>query len=436
MAACVARIASIHQSVASAVLYSGASPTVGEAVRQHAAIDEAREGAQHAGGQLGTPRGQRQAGQRDHRVAAPVAEPRIAGDDRHARGLVGQRTARDELVGGQHEVANPGGRLRGAGPGGRAAREQIRLVRGAAGPGGLAVGGRRRLGRDHDGERGAGTQRGAQGPGVQVVVLGIQAALVLAGQREAAVPGVLGARLRARRQDRHGVRALEGDHAETAGHRRHLHPPAVAAGGGVIVAVVHERAQGEGQRPRGTEDSIGDVRRVRAGLHPHPLLEERVGAGVDPHRRGALEAEALEVSVAVRRDRAVGPAVGGKRVAGAAVLDVLFELGDDEGAAQRRLQRGDEQPVVTTGQAARHRAGRETAETIGAEPLATVGRRQIAADLAAPVEQPSPRRPRCGASCRHPGRSSGRARASRSRARSRPSPAGPPHPPRSAPDRS
>ena len=60
-----------------------------------------------------------------------------------------------------------------------------------------------------------------------------------------------------------------------------FHAPAVAAGGGVVVAIVHQGAEREGQRAGGPDHSIGQVGRVRAGLHPHALLEQRVGARVE-----------------------------------------------------------------------------------------------------------------------------------------------------------
>jgi hypothetical protein len=67
---------------------------------------------QHAGRDLGTAGCERQAGQRNHRVAAPVAEPRIASDDGVPR-LVGALRAAPhyELVGREHELLRPVGAI-------------------------------------------------------------------------------------------------------------------------------------------------------------------------------------------------------------------------------------------------------------------------------------------------------------------------------------
>ena len=76
-----------------------------KAIRQHALAHKFRKGAHHARGNRRAPGGQRQAPQGDHRVAAPVTEPGIAGDDRHADGLSGGIAPLDqELVGRQREL--------------------------------------------------------------------------------------------------------------------------------------------------------------------------------------------------------------------------------------------------------------------------------------------------------------------------------------------
>ncbi len=59
------------------------------------------EGAEDFAGLGETPGGEAEAGQGDHGVAAPVAEPVVAGDD----GVQVFAAADDELVGGAHELA-------------------------------------------------------------------------------------------------------------------------------------------------------------------------------------------------------------------------------------------------------------------------------------------------------------------------------------------
>ena len=76
---------------------------VGEAVGEHAAIDAGGEGEQDAARDVEATRSQRQPGQRDHRVAAPIAEPGIACNDRAALAA-----PNDELVGGPHQQLHEG----------------------------------------------------------------------------------------------------------------------------------------------------------------------------------------------------------------------------------------------------------------------------------------------------------------------------------------
>src|SRR5262249_34211393 len=56
-------------------------PLVGEAIGQHPLVDGAGEGEQDTFGDVYTPGDKRQTGERDHRVAAPIAEPWVSGDD-------------------------------------------------------------------------------------------------------------------------------------------------------------------------------------------------------------------------------------------------------------------------------------------------------------------------------------------------------------------
>src|SRR3989475_13113585 len=119
----------------------------------------------------------------------------------------------------------------------------------------------------------------------------------------------------------------------------------------VIVAVIHEHAEIEDGGLGPPEQRVADVRRVRSRLHPDAPGDERLVARVGPHRRGAVEAEALEREMAGRRDRAVGPAVHRQLVRGAAVLDAVLDLRDQQRPAERRLQRRPQPALVAAGEA-------------------------------------------------------------------------------------
>ena len=102
--------------------------SVRKPVGKHAPVEVAPKGTQNIGGNRGTAGGQGQPRQGDHGVAPPIAEPRIAGDDRSSRrrpgrhvpffgggrldgaawaGPVRERAPHHELVGGQRQVPDP-----------------------------------------------------------------------------------------------------------------------------------------------------------------------------------------------------------------------------------------------------------------------------------------------------------------------------------------
>ena len=187
-------------------------------------------------------------------------------------------------------------------------------------------------------------------------------------------------------EDDEGDSPLEGDDPDARLDRRHAHLPARATSGRVVVAVVDEGADLQRHRIAGTEKPVAHVGRVRAGFHEDALLQAHVAPGVGPDRRGAVEPEALEVSMARRGDRPVRPAVRPERPRLAAALEALLELGHEHGPSERWLEGGDEEPVVASGERSRHRPGRESADPVGDEPLPRLTDGERPRDLATPVE--------------------------------------------------
>ena len=81
--------------------------TVGKAIRQHALARVSRERSQNrrcVGCAIGR---QREAGECDHRVATPVTEPRIPGNNGCAVGLPVPPSLDNELIGGECELSDP-----------------------------------------------------------------------------------------------------------------------------------------------------------------------------------------------------------------------------------------------------------------------------------------------------------------------------------------
>src|SRR5206468_12713178 len=82
-------------------------------VGQHSTIDVTGEGKKNFSGDFRAAGCERQTGQRNHGVTAPIAKPVITRNDRPSLRLSGQRSLHDELVGGKNQLANPGRRNRG-----------------------------------------------------------------------------------------------------------------------------------------------------------------------------------------------------------------------------------------------------------------------------------------------------------------------------------
>ena len=146
-------------------------------------------------------------------------------------------------------------------------------------------------------------QREPEGARVQVVVDGVEPALApRAARPKPQIPLVRrrgrGAARRARRMA--GAPVEGGDARARAGlaSTAICQPPAWRAR--VKVAVVHQRLQGERGGRAAAQQRVAHVGRVGARLHPDALLDLGVGARERPHRRGAVEAEALDQPVAVR----------------------------------------------------------------------------------------------------------------------------------------
>ena len=126
----------MHQSVASTVLYSGGSPASGKRLGSMPRSTKRAKVRRMRAADLGPAGGQRQPGQRDHGVAAPVAEPVVAGD--HRQSARDRRPAGDAPRTGRPPArAARSTRARGAGRQPRLApREQeLGLVRAPARPG-------------------------------------------------------------------------------------------------------------------------------------------------------------------------------------------------------------------------------------------------------------------------------------------------------------
>jgi hypothetical protein len=92
--------------------------------------------------------------------------------------------------------------------------------------------------------------------------------------------------------------------------------------------------------------------------------------------------KAFEVEETLRIDSATGPAKRGKRKVGARVVDGFIEREDQLRAADRWLERGNQQAMIAARETAGYGTGSVAAKTIGYEPLARFRRGEVAANFA------------------------------------------------------
>ena len=253
----------------------------------------------------------------------------------------------------------------------------------APGEGGDAVQLRRGFGAQDQRQRGAGVQAGGERAGVEVVLDGVEPAIGFYAQEEIVVPVVpdrgLGAV--AEQVDRRGP--LERRHPQPLIDRIDLHLPIAGVGAAVVVAVIDERLERQRERRGGPAQVVADVGGVGVLFHPDPLFQQGVGAGIGPHRRRAVELEAVEVDEALRVGDAAGPSVGREGIGASVVRRGLVELGDEERASERRFESSHEQAVVATCQQPGHGARGEAAEAVRHQPFAPAGDGFITAQVAA-----------------------------------------------------
>ena len=121
-------------------------------------------------------------------------------------------------------------------------------------------------------------------------------------------------------------------------------------------------------------------------FEPDARLDANEPNRKNPDRDRAVELKALDVDVTGWADRAAAPAIGEERPALFAVDEFGVGLGPDQPAAERRIDRRHQQPVIAPGQAAGDRPGRIAAEPIGKPPLAALRLPEIAADRPAKAD--------------------------------------------------
>ena len=368
-----------NQGVASAVI-EALRLALREQVGDEAVANVLGEGVQDAARLRVAAGQQRQPLEADHRVAPPVGEPGVAGDD-GARlvplgvqpHLVGRADARrdDELIGGQHQLG-PHAVL----------QDRVRLRDEARPP--LVVQADGRLGPDlaqalpglgRGRELGQPARRHRQLEPPQRPQLA--APLVPARALDAIddVQRPLVARQRHRRfgpgqqaQGRQARRATGGGHLDAVADRLHAVGPGRLVDAPLVRAHRDGRLQPQLHRPRRRDQPVGDARGVLAVGHDHPLLQHHPLVLEPPDGASVLDAKVDQV---LREERAGGPFEAGQpelvAVGGHHRLDQVVQ---HQHAPQRRRQRGHQQPMRPARRRGADGPRRVAAQAVGQQPLA------------------------------------------------------------------
>ena len=242
-------------------------------------------------------------------------------------------------------------------------------------------------------ERATGCNRRAKCSGHQMILGIVEAALTLAREIEIAIPVVwrrLGLYVRncgiAQQIERR--RAVERGDAQSPRDRLDAHLPIAGVGDGVIIAIVHQRFEREFDRLVCAAQTVEHARGVRALRHPNAFFELNVVTERErPHRNRAFEVKSYGAHPALRSDRAIVPAIGGKLECLPRDARDFFDLCCEQRSPDRRFERGNQQTVIAARQHAGNRARGIAADAVGHQPFARASRGEVAGDFAAQIHR-------------------------------------------------
>ena len=344
-----------------------------KAIGQHALADMLRIRQEYLRSHVVPLRTQRQPGQRDHRVATPITKPRIACNQGFARriGCRARCTAADyELIRREDQAVDRGRVLS------RDSGEQRVLT---------AVLGRecrlRRLRARLDAERErhafTGSERHCQLGGAHQILLRVEPAHCLGAVLEVPEPVAARRECAAISANRQRLRPGECQHIAAPAVGTHIELPALPVLMTVIVPIGDERPQRQRQRRAGTQQRKPQIGSVFAMREPHPLLDQRIGHPVLPHRNRALQLERTQLREPIWIDRAICILVARQGHGCVQIGGARVDLADQQRAPQRWRQRGDQQAVVAARVRACNRAAGKAADAVGQQPLPVRGRAEV-----------------------------------------------------------
>ena len=335
--------------------------------------------------------GDEKAGQRNHRVAAPVAKPVIARDDGTSVGIAGQLALHDELVRVQHQLLDPDRRGRSQLVRILPSCEKRVLQAFAFGETFYSIEFSVRVRRQNEGGTLSLLELQTKDSGKEVVLAGIEAAILLKRQKIIAVPVVprFDGDFAARKIE--GGRSVERSNFDPIPDVFDLHLPIAGVRRGMVVAVVDERFAFKFQDVACPDQGVLHKRGVLPLSHPNAFLKQRITDRESPNGRCALQMKALDVHVAFRFNRAAHPPICREWKIFAVVTGCFIEFRNHLRSPDRWVEGGEQESVVAAGQIAADRSGGEAADSVGDEPLALFRLFEGAAGFAAETDSGDPR---------------------------------------------
>ncbi len=332
----------------------GLGAAIGEAVRQEAVLHDAGPREQDVARVLEAAAAQAEAAQRDERVAAPVAEPRVAGDDG------APFAARDEVRIGR--ALEPALEVPAAALlfGAQTSHQRVdRLVHPLAGLG--TVGGDRPL-------RLAAREVEAEHRGRAEILHRVQPALFLPRVEEAAIPF-------GRRVDFAVLRREDGRQVRVGLPTAERAEPLGVESERVVLAMQRVEVAPREERSNAERHAVGaPVHRPAQNRHRHPvddeeILDQQPAGHLERPARPRLALERAQATVAVRMIDAGRVALRADREAPLGRLDPGLEAVDHHHPARGRIGRHTEERVIAPRPDERRGARGKPAEPVGLEPL-------------------------------------------------------------------
>ena len=175
--------------------------------------------------------------------------------------------------------------------------------------------------------------------------------------------------------ERHG--RVKRMHMDSVQQWLNVHPPISGLRGGMVVAVVYENRDAKVDGAAASQYAILNVCCVFALAHPDSFFEECIAERKLPDWDRTFEPETLDVHVSARLDSTAHPTIRRERVRDVIVLDDLLSLGNELSAADRRIERSDQQSMIAPGQIPADRSAGESANPVRDKPFALFRDSQI-----------------------------------------------------------